>query len=738
MEDQGVWEIMEPSGESSEQGVTVAATAKVKDKKARAHLLQCLPDDLLMPVAANKTRKEVLDSLKERFVDEECVREAWLQTLKSEFDAMKMKEEESIDHTHEEDVRTVPERFVNVVAGIEQFYDLKKLAFEEAVGWLKAYEERTKRGAGAAVKSDTDQVLLTQAEWEARQKRAAREAFGKSRSQESGGGSRGRGRGRGGSSGGRGGQGDVAKDGVGKRDKSHIKIFKCHKYGHYANRCPGAKKKEEEAHHASAVEYEPTVLLAETALPGMLEHPSSDSLLSDGCQGELFLNEVKVYPELHYTNDGVSSGDVWYLDNGASNHMIGDRQKFRDMDTTVSGKVSRWRADEPLELLHIDLCGPITPETAGGNKYFMLIVDDCTSWMTVSVLKTKDQASDAFAKFKAEAKNSLGHKVKCVRSDRGGEFLVAVFKDICEQAGIMRQLIAPYSPQQHGVVERRNRTVMEMARSLMKSINVPGMFWGEAVRHSVHLLNRLPTKPMGCRTPFEAWNGRKPQLGHLRVFGCKAHVRPARPHLKKLDDRSVPMVYFGVEDGSKEHRLYDPQSKKIVVSRDVVFEEGEAWKWNAEFGENSEFVIDDTVGVTAQQWDGVVAGENNQDDHLHDDSGGASGGVQDTGDVENLVQHGTGALPDTVHIQATDAENSMNHGADSDQGDVDDNMDVDHDDGPVRFRSLNDVYQDSVEVDLASDTEVETNALLAVMEEPTCYQEVAGNDNWMAAMDNEI
>lgn len=116
-----------------------------------------------------------------------------------------------------------------------------------------------------------------------RQKRVAREASGKNRSQESGGGSRGRGRGRGGSSGGRGEQGDVAKDGADKRDKSHIKFFKCHKYGHYANRCPGAEKKEEEAHHASVVEYEPTVLLAEMALPGMLEHPSSDSLLSDGC-----------------------------------------------------------------------------------------------------------------------------------------------------------------------------------------------------------------------------------------------------------------------------------------------------------------------------------------------------------------------------------------------------------------------------------------------------------------------
>lgn len=83
---------------------------------------------------------------------------------------------------------------------------------------------------------------------------------------------------------------------------------------------------------------------------------------------------------------------------------------------------SGWRPDEPLELVHIDLCGPITPETTGGSKYFMLMVDDCTKFMTVSVLKTKDQASVAFAKFKAEAENSLGYKIKCVRSDRGGEF----------------------------------------------------------------------------------------------------------------------------------------------------------------------------------------------------------------------------------------------------------------------------------------------------------------------------
>ena len=134
----------------------------------------------------------------------------------------------------------------------------------------------------------------------------------------------------------------------------------------------------------------------------------------------------------------------------------------------------------------------------------------------------------------------------------------AIFADICEVAGIRRHLTAPYSPQQNGVVERRNRTVVEMARTMLKSMNIPGRYWGEAVRHAVYLLNRLPTRAMEERTPYEVWNGRKPHLGHLKVFGCLAHMKVTTPHLKKLDDRSKKVVYFGVEEGSKAHRLYDP------------------------------------------------------------------------------------------------------------------------------------------------------------------------------------
>jgi len=98
-------------------------------------------------------------------------------------------------------------------------------------------------------------------------------------------------------------------------------------------------------------------------------------------------------------------------------------------------------------------------------------------------------------------------------------------------------------------------------------------------------LNRLPIKPTGNRTPFEAWNSKKPQLGYMRVFGCKAHVKTAKLHLKKLEDRSVLMVYLGVEEGSKAHRLYDPQTRRIVASKAMVLEENDPWKWSTKFAE---------------------------------------------------------------------------------------------------------------------------------------------------------
>ena len=112
-----------------------------------------------------------------------------------------------------------------------------------------------------------------------------------------------------------------------------------------------------------------------------------------------------------------------------------------------------------------------------------------------------------------------------------------------------------------------------MARSMMKAKGMPARFWGEAV----FILNRAPTKALKGVTPFEAWYGRKPSVSFLRTFDCIGHVRRTKPVLTKLEDRSTPMVFLGYAEGTKAYWLYDPCRDKVLVSRDVVFDEKAAW-----------------------------------------------------------------------------------------------------------------------------------------------------------------
>ena len=132
-------------------------------------------------------------------------------------------------------------------------------------------------------------------------------------------------------------------------------------------------------------------------------------------------------------------------------------------------KATEFRASKPLELVYADLCGPITPSTIRGGKYFLLIVDDFSRLMWVEILKNKSEAFGAFQKLKTlEESESNGALIKCLRTDHGGEFTSKEFLKWCEEKGIQRQLTTTYTPQQNGVVERKNRTVVSLLRSMLK------------------------------------------------------------------------------------------------------------------------------------------------------------------------------------------------------------------------------------------------------------------------------
>jgi transposase InsO family protein len=201
-------------------------------------------------------------------------------------------------------------------------------------------------------------------------------------------------------------------------------------------------------------------------------------------------------------------------------------------------KQAKWRASTKLELIHSDLCGPINPASNGGKRYFMTLTDDFSRKTWIYVLKDKSETFEKFKNFKALVENESGCKIQCLRTDRGGEYTSNAFNSFCINHGIKRQLTTAYTPQQNGVSERKNRTLLNMVRSMLTSRNVPKRFWPEALVWSTHVLNRSPTVSVKNMTPEECWSGLKPSITHFRVFGCIAHVHIPDNLRKKLDDKS--------------------------------------------------------------------------------------------------------------------------------------------------------------------------------------------------------
>lgn len=241
-----------------------------------------------------------------------------------------------------------------------------------------------------------------------------------------------------------------------------------------------------------------------------------------------------------------------------------------------------WRAKKVLELVHTDVCGPMRTPSMTQNRYFILFIDDYTRMTWVYFMREKSEVFKIFTKFKNLVENQSNQKIKVIRSDRGKEYTSNAFNKFCEDEGVEHQLTVGYAPEQNGVSERKNRTVMEMARSMLEDKGMPKTFWAEAVYTAVYLLNRCPTKAVLDKTPIEAWSGRKPSAKHLKVFGsiCYVHIPTVKRH--KLEEKTEKGIFLGYSTESKGYRIYNLKTKKIVISRDVEFDERATWDWEKE------------------------------------------------------------------------------------------------------------------------------------------------------------
>jgi hypothetical protein len=229
--------------------------------------------------------------------------------------------------------------------------------------------------------------------------------------------------------------------------------------------------------------------------------------------------------------------------------------------------------EKPLQLVHMDLCGPSRKEGTGRENYFMLIIDDYSRLTWVAFLKEKSEALEKFKVFKALTENQTGKRIKAVRSDRGGEFSSGSFKEFCDKNGIKREYTIPRTPQQNGVVERQNRSVQQMARSMMNERNIPQTYWVEAIHTAVHILNKAHLRPHSDKTPYELWFGRPASIKHFKVFGSTCYIKNNDENIGKYDDRADEGIFLGYATNSKGYRCYNKRLHKLVDCIDVKVDE---------------------------------------------------------------------------------------------------------------------------------------------------------------------
>jgi hypothetical protein len=272
----------------------------------------------------------------------------------------------------------------------------------------------------------------------------------------------------------------------------------------------------------------------------------------------------------------VSSGMVTGINLGP--HEIKQAAASGVCGTCVDAKQTRMpfgaaedKSAKPLDLIHMDLCGPMAETSLGGHEYVATFLDDYSRLSVVVPLKRKSDVAQAVKDTFALMENQIGAKIKNVRTDNGTEYVNETLGSYFKQKGITHQRSAPYSPQQNGRAERLNRTLMEKTRAMLGEAGLPQEMWGEAVATANFVRNRSPVTGKD-KTPWELFFGRRPDVSILRTFGCRAYVHIPKEKRTKLDNISDPGIMIGYMPGGNGYRIMMDDGH-IVTSRDVVFDE---------------------------------------------------------------------------------------------------------------------------------------------------------------------
>ncbi|KAI5312002.1 hypothetical protein L3X38_041175 [Prunus dulcis] len=231
------------------------------------------------------------------------------------------------------------------------------------------------------------------------------------------------------------------------------------------------------------------------------------------------------------------------------------------------------RSEIPFHTVHSDVWGPSHYKSVEGYRYFVSFLDECTGYLWVYPLFNKSEVFSKFLQFHALIQNQFSAAIKCFQSDGGGEFLSKAFTEFLASKGIVRRLSCPYTPQQNGLAERKNRHIVETAITLLTTAALPGQFWFHSAAHAVYLINRMPSSVLHHQSPYFRLFGHHPDLASLRIFGTAVYPYLRHYNVHKLQPRTTQCVFLGYSPGYKGVICYNRITAKCVISRHVLHDE---------------------------------------------------------------------------------------------------------------------------------------------------------------------
>ncbi|GKD87703.1 ribonuclease H-like domain-containing protein, partial [Tanacetum coccineum] len=197
------------------------------------------------------------------------------------------------------------------------------------------------------------------------------------------------------------------------------------------------------------------------------------------------------------------------------------------------------------------------------KMYCLVVTDDYSRFSWVFFLATKDETSEILKTFITGIENLIDLKVKVIRCDNGTEFKNKVMNQFCEMKGIKREFSVARTPQQNGVAERKNKTLIEAARTMLADSKLPTTFWAEAVNTACYVQNRVLVIKPHNKTPYELFLGRKPALSFMRPFGCPVTILNTIDHLGKFDGKADEGFFVGYSTNSKAFRVFNSRTRIV-------------------------------------------------------------------------------------------------------------------------------------------------------------------------------